>query len=146
MPFDADDLPGYAGAIFDHLVAHPDLMRLITWKQLERPGAAETGTEAYRKKIAAVTAAQRTGRIDPAHDPADVLAMVLAVAQASFTTAVAPAATGSGTPWEGARLAAHRAAVTDAVRRFVAPGQEQRPGRDRSVAGDPLVPPPGGSR
>lgn len=61
VPFDARDLPGYAGAIFDHLVERPDLMRLVQWKQLERPGTTDAEAESYRGKIAAVEQAQRAG-------------------------------------------------------------------------------------
>src|SRR5262245_12234379 len=38
VPFEAFDLPGYAGALFDFAVGHPDLARLVRWHQLERPG------------------------------------------------------------------------------------------------------------
>ena len=31
-----DDLPGYAGALFDGQAAHPDVMRLATWHRLEQ--------------------------------------------------------------------------------------------------------------
>jgi len=35
--FDADDLPAYAGRVFDYFEAHPDRLRLSTWYRLERP-------------------------------------------------------------------------------------------------------------
>ena len=35
VPFSADDLPGYAGALFDHMIAHPAMVRLTMWKLLE---------------------------------------------------------------------------------------------------------------
>ena len=35
--FDADDLPAYAGRVFDYFEAHPDHLRLATWYRLERP-------------------------------------------------------------------------------------------------------------
>src|SRR5215207_9086638 len=37
VPFTPDDLPGYVGALFDQLVADPELVRLTQWKALERP-------------------------------------------------------------------------------------------------------------
>jgi AcrR family transcriptional regulator len=36
VPIDADDLPGYAGRLFDYLMDNPDLLRLLTWARLER--------------------------------------------------------------------------------------------------------------
>ncbi|WP_438317348.1 TetR family transcriptional regulator [Streptomyces sp. HUAS TT3] len=108
VPFDAENLPGYAGAIFDHLTADPRLMRLVMWKRLERPEATALETEAYARKHAALAVAQQGGHVDPTHDPADVLTLVLALAQAWYTTAAAPAGPG------------HRAAVVDAVSRLTA--------------------------
>jgi AcrR family transcriptional regulator len=121
VPFDAQDLPGYAGRIFDHLVARPDLMRLATWKHLERPGATDAEAQSYRAKTAAVAAAQQDGRIVAADDPTDVLLLTLALAQAWFTTAGGMSPTGTGNPWPPGELARHRAAVVDAVRRITAP-------------------------
>src|ERR1700735_2299919 len=36
VPFSAEDLPGYAGRLFDFLVANPNQLRLATWHRLER--------------------------------------------------------------------------------------------------------------
>src|SRR3954452_15967953 len=35
--FDVDDLPAYAGRVFDYFEAHPERLRLSTWYRLERP-------------------------------------------------------------------------------------------------------------
>ncbi|MEU2391765.1 TetR family transcriptional regulator [Streptomyces sp. NPDC007369] len=113
VPFDAENLPGYAGAIFDHLTADPRLMRLVMWKRLERPEPTAPEAESYARKLAALAAAQQGGHVDPAHDPADVLTLVLALAQAWFTTAAGSAAAED-------RRTAHRAAVVDAASRLVA--------------------------
>ncbi|MEW2583688.1 TetR family transcriptional regulator [Streptomyces virginiae] len=121
VPFDADDLPGYAGAVFDHLVERPELMRLVLWKQLERPGSTDAEAVSYEGKIAAVRQAQEAGRIDPGIAPADVLTLVIALSQAWFGAVGGPAAGAAGTAWPADRLAAHRAAVTESVRRLTAP-------------------------
>ncbi|AKL69256.1 TetR family transcriptional regulator [Streptomyces sp. Mg1] len=115
VPFDVEDLPGYAGAIFDHLVAQPALMRLMLWKQLERPGSADAEVASYRAKIALVEQAQRAGLIEPSLDPADVLTLVLGLSQAWF------GAMGGDADWEPERLARHRAAVVESVRRATSP-------------------------
>ncbi|MFI1281149.1 TetR family transcriptional regulator [Streptomyces sp. NPDC020858] len=123
VPFDVDDLPGYAGAIFDHLAERPELMRLVQWKQLERPGTTDAEAESYRGKIAAVTRAQQAGRIDPALDPEDLLTLVLGLAQA-WTGAVGGAAAGGpDAAWDPARLARHRETVVESVRRLIRPAR-----------------------
>ncbi|WP_327281780.1 MULTISPECIES: TetR family transcriptional regulator [unclassified Streptomyces] len=125
VPFNAGDLPGYAGAVFDHLVAQPSLMRLMLWKQLERPGAADPVVAAsYRGKIEAVEEAQKAGHVDASMDPADVLTLVTGLAQAWFGAVGGPAAGESGTGWEPGRQARHRAAVTEAVRRATTPRRD----------------------
>ncbi|MFJ8209433.1 TetR family transcriptional regulator [Streptomyces sp. NPDC096033] len=112
VPFDAENLPRYAGAIFDHLSADPRLMRLLMWKRLERPEATALEAESYARKTASLAEAQREGHVDPAHDPADLLTLVLGLAQAWYTAA------GGGA--DAARhRAAHRSAVVDAVARLV---------------------------
>ncbi|MEV6024726.1 TetR family transcriptional regulator [Streptomyces sp. NPDC052036] len=58
VPFDVEDLPGYAGAIFDHLVTRPDLMRLRPWKLLERPSATGLEPDAFRRKASEVAKAR----------------------------------------------------------------------------------------
>ncbi|MCX4545620.1 TetR family transcriptional regulator [Streptomyces sp. NBC_01565] len=121
VPFDVEDLPGYAGAIFDHLVAQPSLMRLVLWKQLERPGSTELEAESYQGKIALVEQAQRAGLIAASIDPADLLTLVMGLAQAWFGAMGGPAAGDGGTGWPSERLARHRAAVVESVRRVTAP-------------------------
>ena len=37
VPFDAADLPGYAGRLFDYFEDHPEALRLSIWYRLERP-------------------------------------------------------------------------------------------------------------
>ncbi|MFD1049161.1 TetR/AcrR family transcriptional regulator, partial [Kibdelosporangium lantanae] len=36
VDFDATDLPGYAGRLFDYFEADPAALRLVTWYRLER--------------------------------------------------------------------------------------------------------------
>ncbi|MFJ7146952.1 hypothetical protein ACIQVT_01940 [Streptomyces sp. NPDC100445] len=121
MTFDVDNLPDYAGKVFDHLVARPELVRLLTWKQLERPGATDLEASAYRVKTEAVASAQRQALIDANLEPADLLALVLALTQAWFTVAGGMNPSGGSGLWSEEQLAQHRAAVVHAVRRITAP-------------------------
>ncbi|MFF7472212.1 TetR family transcriptional regulator [Streptomyces sp. NPDC008092] len=121
VPFDVEDLPGYAGAIFDHLVARPDLMRLRLWKLLERPSATGLEQDAFRNKAALVAEAQQRGDLDAAMAPDDLLTMVLAAAQAWFWAAEGVDPKEAGESWPAERLALHRAAVVETARRMTEP-------------------------
>lgn len=121
VPFDVEDLPGYAGAIFDHLVARPDLMRLRLWKLLERPSTAGLEPDAFRRKAAEVADAQEHGGLSPEMRPDDLLTMVLAVAQAWFSAAENVDPGEISRSWSPERLALHRAAVVEAARRIGEP-------------------------
>ncbi|MFD4974782.1 TetR family transcriptional regulator [Streptomyces sp. NPDC058424] len=118
VPFDVEDLPGYAGAIFDHLVARPDLMRLRLWKLLERPSTTGLEPDAFRRKVGEVADAQQRGDLAPEVQPDDLLTMVLAMAQAWFWAAedVDPGQVSQS--WSPERLALHRSAVVEAARRI----------------------------
>ncbi|MEU3727343.1 TetR family transcriptional regulator, partial [Streptomyces sp. NPDC031705] len=121
VPFDAEDLPAYAGAVFDHFAAHPDLTRLVQWKQLERPETPELVAQSYRAKLEAVERAQAAGLVDPGLDPADVLTLVMGLAQAWTGEVGGPATGGPAAPWPAERLARHREAVVESVRRLIRP-------------------------
>ncbi|MEV6025731.1 TetR family transcriptional regulator [Streptomyces sp. NPDC052036] len=118
IPFNVSDLPGYAGAIFDHLVARPDLMRLRLWKLLERPSATGLEPDAFRRKTEEVADAQQRGSLAPEMTPGDLLTMVLAVAQAWFWAAEGAE---EERPWSSERMALHRSAVVEAARRLIEP-------------------------
>jgi AcrR family transcriptional regulator len=121
VPFTVDDLPGYAGALLDHLVTHPQLLRLSAWKQLEAPEPTPAEVDAYRPKIQALADAQRRGRLRADVAPADVLAIVVALAGAWPTSSPALWALAGEDPWSPERLARHRAAVVGTVRAMLAP-------------------------
>ncbi len=114
VPFDADDLPGYARRLRTFNSAHPDLVRLVLWHSLERPGriallpVAQTSGD---HKAQAVAAAQAAGVIDDSM-PADViLRHVLALVHAD----ILDAAHGPQVDADG------EDGLEEAVRRLVAP-------------------------
>ncbi|MGW1728340.1 TetR/AcrR family transcriptional regulator [Streptomyces sp. NPDC002306] len=121
VPFDAENLPDVAGQIFDDLVAHPHLMRLLFWKLLERPGATAQEAAAHTAKTKAVAAAQAQGHLDPELGPQDLVAFVLALTQAWFGAGGGMSPAGDSAPWPAQRLARHRAAVVHAVRQITTP-------------------------
>jgi AcrR family transcriptional regulator len=120
VAIDAQDLPGYAAALFDHIDRHPELSRLARWQGLERPGAIErleaavSGTAA---KIEALAAAQAAGLVNDRMTPDQLLSLVFAVA--ATWSAGAPELSPDAT--STAMTAARLAAVVLAVERLIAP-------------------------
>ncbi|MFE9953440.1 TetR family transcriptional regulator [Streptomyces sp. NPDC005531] len=117
---DPSDLPGYAGRLFDYFVARPDHHRLITWGRLELPGTTAVADDHAQaliaRKIDQLRQVQQAGQLDPAWDPADVLALVNQIAttwaaQPEHSEAAAAHAVDPTT-------AARRAAVVTAVERL----------------------------
>jgi AcrR family transcriptional regulator len=111
VDFDADDLPAYAGRMFDYFADHPDAQRLTTWYRLERPQGPglRAVINANDTRIAALT-----GRAS-AFAPVELLTLVQAIASSwgTMNPEFAGAAAAVARP-------ARRAAVVEAVRRLVA--------------------------
>ncbi|MDT7715223.1 MAG: hypothetical protein QOH09_1215 [Pseudonocardiales bacterium] len=120
VPFTTADLPGFAGALFDHLLASPKLLRLNAWRQLERGDPPTVGIEWGRETIEAISQAQQRGVITTELEPADLLTLMLGMVTSWFRVSSLRnwATEDSGSPQ---RLQQHRAALTTAVRRLVAP-------------------------
>jgi AcrR family transcriptional regulator len=81
LEFDADDLPGSAVRLYDEVLHHPELVRLVTWLRLERrpSGWLNENSPRHEPKLAAIARAQAAGRIRPGN-PADLFSLVLAMA------------------------------------------------------------------
>jgi AcrR family transcriptional regulator len=119
VPFTPDDLPGYAGATFDHLTEHPELMRLTMWRYLERGDERDqqAAVDLMAAKARAVADEQRDGGVDDAADPLDLMVLVLALSTA--WTLTAPALVGFGP--DDRRIDEQRALVVSSVERLIAP-------------------------
>jgi AcrR family transcriptional regulator len=121
VPFDAEDLPVYAGAAFDYFTAHPELSHLGSWHSLEL-GEAEHRIPVIERTIRArtlqIARAQKEGRIDDSIAAAELLALVTTIASSWAV------ATPERNPRRGAspRVSARRrAAVVEAARRLTSP-------------------------
>jgi len=117
---DTDDLPEYAGRLFDHFTAHPELCRLARWFGLERPGGLanlEKTVAATVVKIDELAAAQARGTVTARVPPVLLLDMLLVLA----------ATWSSGSPEQLPEpgnldtIADRRKALVWAVSRLVAP-------------------------
>ncbi|SDD38068.1 transcriptional regulator, TetR family [Sanguibacter gelidistatuariae] len=96
--FTPEDLPGFAGAVFDHVSAHPEHARILSWARLEGEGDAI----AAAKRILqgrdghTVAAAQADGAVDPRWHEDDLITMLFAVATGWEQTPGLFASEGSG--------------------------------------------------
>ncbi|RFA13121.1 TetR family transcriptional regulator [Subtercola boreus] len=114
--FDVTDLPGYAGRLLDSFEDNPDMVRLTTWYQLERPhGVPLQAVEASNQsKLEKLRDAIDAGVLPARLEPVEILALVRAAALSWFTTVPE---LDSVLPKSRER---RRAVVVEAVRRMVA--------------------------
>lgn len=112
----AEDLPGYAGRLFDHFVAHPDDARLQAWADLEAldPRVEAVLRRATMPKLEEVRRGQRDGLVTADFTPVALLRMLTDLTRTAATHVT------QGRQ-EHDRVERQRAAVILAVRRLVAP-------------------------
>ncbi|MFJ2959201.1 TetR/AcrR family transcriptional regulator [Streptomyces sp. NPDC087270] len=111
VPLTTDDLPGYAGHLFDYLIDHPERHRLALWRVLE----GSRSTEAEERSTAEKLSALRDARAhDSGLDAASLLVFIMALVRAW------PSTYDKMTRPSFADAAAQRAAVVEAVRRLTA--------------------------
>ncbi len=119
VPLTEDDLPGYAARMFDYLLERPEAARMSAWRKLERPGAGPDDSELFTTKVDAMSRGrQGTGS---GLDPVDLVVFVTTLGSAWFIAPDGLLAADGRDPHAPERLAAHRAALIEAVRRLVAP-------------------------
>jgi AcrR family transcriptional regulator len=83
LAFTPDDLPAYAARVFDYTMAHPELMRLMAWSNLEQKAAdLATRAQVHGGKVAALAEAQDNGKVNPAFPPAFLLTTIMTLATA----------------------------------------------------------------
>ena len=118
IPFDGNDLPGFAVRLYDENLRHPELVRLVAWLRLERrPVGRLTDGPDDGPKLAAIAQAQAAGRVRPG-DPFDLITLVIAMALAWSPASSVYAATADEPAAEHDR---RRALLRDCVERAVAP-------------------------
>ncbi|MFI9584331.1 TetR/AcrR family transcriptional regulator [Streptomyces sp. NPDC052236] len=86
VPFAPEDLPGYAGRLFDFCQEHPEVVRLATWHRLERGGNEErdpaVASPAPSTKLDSLAYVQSEKGIGSSFTPAALLTLVLAISTA----------------------------------------------------------------
>lgn len=120
VPFAPDDLPGYAGRLYDFLLANPHQVRLATWYRLERPstGAPMQVRTSMHDKASALATAQRAGTLPDALAADDLLVFLL-----GLVTAWLPSSPNAVPGVTEDQLPGHRDAVVAAVRLLVHSGR-----------------------
>ena len=83
LPFPTDDIPEFAGRLFDFVMANPQIIRLLAWSTLNEntrfpPGRMETHVNNVRQ----IGEAQSAGDVTAAYPPEFVLMAVLALVTA----------------------------------------------------------------
>ena len=118
VALDANDLPGVAVGLYDENLRHPELVRLMAWLRLERrPSGRLSDSSDHAPKLAAIAAAQAAGLVRDG-DPADLFALVIAMACAWSPASGVYAATADEPAADHER---RRALLHDCVRHALAP-------------------------
>lgn len=120
VTLDESDLPGYAGRLFDYLRAHPEAVRMITWRRLERPDTGSHLSPGFVARVAAIRDARTTGGGSREITPVDILILVIGLANAWDLSAADLLPAVGEDPGDQDRIAAHRSAVVEAARRLSA--------------------------
>lgn len=115
VPIDGNDLPAYAGKLFDRNLTHPHALRLAVWRSMER-GAAPPApvVDANRDKVAAIAAAQRDGVVSDRFPAEELMVMIIGLSIL-------------GVPWLAMANDQNqrRRAVVDAVRMLTEPRKQE---------------------
>jgi AcrR family transcriptional regulator len=115
-PLLEDDLPEYAGRLFDYLHAHPEAVRMTSWWRLERPQLTPGLQPDWVAHLNAVDT-RPPGTIARA----DLIVFVIGLANAWFLSASELLPAAGEDPGDPGRLAAHRTMVVEAARRLTEP-------------------------
>lgn len=122
VPLTEDDLPGYAARMFDYLLVRPEAARISSWRKLERPGAGPDDGALFSPKVAGMARGAQGSA--SGLNPVDLVVFVTSLGSAWFTVPDGLLGADGRDPADPGRIAAHRAAIVEAVRRLVAPPSE----------------------
>jgi AcrR family transcriptional regulator len=76
VSIDGEDLPAYAGRLFDRNVSHPYALRLAIWRALERGDQSSAVLVANDAKIAAIERAQQAGLVTDRFPAGELIVMI----------------------------------------------------------------------
>jgi AcrR family transcriptional regulator len=117
VPVTLEDLPGYAGRLFDYLQTKPEALRLGLWRRLERPASGPDEAAFYAEKVQEMTHGDpglgATGR-----SPIDLIVLITGLAHSWLLAPDDLRGADGRDPSSPERIAAHRAALVEAARRL----------------------------
>lgn len=117
VPFDADDLPGYAVRLYDMYLKDPCLVRLLSWARLERTPTGALFAHLPNRDadvLQAISDGQARGILVDDVGAEDLWSMLIALASTWAQNAIVHTATGDDSPEDHSR---RRAALRVAVGR-----------------------------
>jgi AcrR family transcriptional regulator len=121
VPFDAYDMPTWAGGMFDFFVEHPHVHHIGAWHSLEPEEPKHRIPiieQAIKERAREIKRAQDEGKVSSALPPAELLAVANAIAR---TWIAGPPERNPKRGVGKAELARRRAAVVHAVQLLVQP-------------------------
>jgi AcrR family transcriptional regulator len=121
VPLTDGDLCAFAAARYDYILTRPEAMRIAAWRSFEQPQPAEGETDSFRDRIAAVAAAQQSGKLRADIPAADLFAIVLRLTESWLSAPLALKTASGQDPMSDHRLREHRAAMLTAVRSITGP-------------------------
>ena len=124
VPFDATDLPGFAAARFDYMLANPETARLVNWRIFDRAVPAEWERRGFKARVDAVAAAQREGKLRSDIRAIDMYAIVLRMSESWLGAPPALKDAAGKNPLSPKRVNEHRDALLGAVRSVAEAGKK----------------------
>ncbi|MEY2848893.1 MAG: hypothetical protein RI885_1558 [Actinomycetota bacterium] len=121
VPWTPDDLPGYVGRLFDFHVAHPESIRIATWRNLERDTAVPDADLTPYKDFVAMIRSRPDGERAGAPPALDLSVMLLSLASAWVLANHDLLAIDPQNSKAPDRLAQHRAALIQAATQLLGP-------------------------
>jgi AcrR family transcriptional regulator len=110
VPLVDDDLPQWAGRLFDYHLAHPEALRVHLWRQLERPEHGHDPTRSVVERVRAMSAVDNVTT-----QTVDTLVFVFGLTQSWYLSPTALLTADGSDPASVERLQDHRRALIEAA-------------------------------
>lgn len=115
VPLDPVDLPAYAGALFDYLLAHPDAVRMVSWRRLERPRSGPRLADTLVEHLRPDHLQEGQAADSPLTGSVDLVILAIGLANAWQLSAGDLLQAAREDPTDPHRIAVHRAALVTAA-------------------------------
>lgn len=120
VPVTEDDLPGFAGRLFDYVEERPEALRMNLWRMLERPGFGPDDAGLYEEKLRAMVSSEREAGPGSRLPPSDLIVLITGLATSWMLSPPGLLTADGSDPESPERRRRHREALVEAARRIVA--------------------------